>query len=427
MKIRGRRKRIILFFYLLCFGWTCFILWYGVKQEKMIQNILKYGNCTIFSKGIEASGILSWREAVSKWNLQDLFLGGDILEYCKEKVSIDQNAVLSEEMKDLIVSEMNEYEESSQEKKLNQKNGKQIKEVSKPIIEVFDNGSGDITKINTGSEENQNDQDEKAIRKNKITIAGLKKSYSRSLLLKKFYIMDSSTSIDNNVFQVKKLVNMDLRIQKSKEPQILIFHTHGASESFADSKAGKEEDSIIGVGTELAKQLSGKYGYQVIHDKTPYDRINGKIDRNKAYNNAYEGVSSILKKYPSIQVVIDLHRDGMGNRKKKVVTIDGKKTAQVMFFNGLSRNASGDIRYLKNNNLQGNLAFSLQLKMACMQHYDEFAKPIYLKSYRYNMHLKKRFTLIELGNENNTVAEEKNATIPLAKVIDEVLSGKSRK
>ena len=65
--------------------------------------------------------------------------------------------------------------------------------------------------------------------------------------------------------------------------------------------------------------------------------------------------------------------------------------------------------------------------MACMQHYEEFAKPIYLKSYRYNMHLRKRFTLIELGNENNTVAEEKNAVIPLARVIDEVLCGKSRK
>lgn len=427
MKIRGRRKRIILFFYLLCFGWTCFILWYGVKQEKMLESILEYGNQTLYLKGIEASGILSWRESISKWNFSGIFCGGDILEYCKKKVSGDDTSMLSDKMKELIASEMNEFEESNQEEKSENTDIKQTEGVSKPIIEVFDNGSGDITKINAGNSEMQKDQDEKVIRKNKMTIAALNKSYSRSLLLKKFYIMDSSTSIDNNIFQVKKLINMDLQIKKTKEPQILIFHTHGASESFVDSKKGKEEDSIIGVGTELAKELSGKYGYQVIHDKTPYDRIGGKIDRNKAYNNAYEGVSAILKKYPSIQVVIDLHRDGVGNRKKKVVTIGGKKTAQVMFFNGLSRNASGDITYLKNKNLQGNLAFSLQLKMACMQHYDEFAKPIYLKSYRYNMHLRKRFTLIELGNENNTVAEEKNATIPLAKVIDEVLSGKSGK
>lgn len=426
MKIRGRRKHIIVFFYLLCFGWTCFILWYGVKQEKMIQTMLKYGNQTLFSKGIDASGILSWNESISKRKFQELFFCGDLLEFCKEKIDMNQNAALSEEMKELIVSEMNANEKDNPEK-IAEKKELLTEEVTKPIIEVFDNGSGDITKINAGNSDMHKDQDDKVIRKNKMTIAALNKSYSRSLLLKKFYIMDSSTSIDNNIFQVKKLVHMDLRIKKTKEPQVLIFHTHGASESFVDSKKGKEEDSIIGVGTELAKELSEKYGYQVIHDKTPYDRIGGKIDRNKAYNNAYEGVNSILKKYPSIQVVIDLHRDGVGNRKKKVVTIGGKKTAQVMFFNGLSRNASGNIAYLKNKNLQGNLAFSLQLKMACMQHYEEFAKPIYLKSYRYNMHLRKRFTLIELGNENNTVAEEKNAVIPLARVIDEVLCGKSRK
>ena len=59
-----------------------------------------------------------------------------------------------------------------------------------------------------------------------------------------------------------------------------------------------------------------------------------------------------------------------------------------------------------------------------MERFQNFAKPVYLKGYRYNMHLKKRFTLIELGNENNTVEEAKNAMPPLALVIDAVLSGK---
>ena len=77
-----------------------------------------------------------------------------------------------------------------------------------------------------------------------------------------------------------------------------------------------------------------------------------------------------------------------------------------------------------NENLQGNLAFSLQLKMACMERFQNFARPVYLKSYRYNMHLRKRYTLIELGNENNTVQEAKNAALPIAMALDAVLQKK---
>ena len=131
-----------------------------------------------------------------------------------------------------------------------------------------------------------------------------------------------------------------------------------------------------------------------------------------------------MEKYPSIQIIIDLHRDGVGNAVKRTTRVGGKRTAQVMFFNGLSRSASGDIDYLHNDNLQANLAFSLQLKIECMKRFENFAKPVYLKGYRYNMHLRERYTLIELGNENNTVQEAKNAMEPLAMVLDAVLTGK---
>lgn len=299
-------------------------------------------------------------------------------------------------------------------------------------ITIFNNGSSDITSENQIDESVSKERDHlsevKSDSKDKLAsnlkkISRLESSNSRSYLLKNFYITDSSTSIDNNIFQVKKLLNMDLKMKKNSKPQILILHTHGASESFIDSRKGKQEDSIIGVGSCLAQILSEKYGYQVIHDKTEYDKINGKIDRNKAYNNAYNGLQKTLKKYPSIQVVIDLHRDGVGNSVKRTTIVDGKKTAQVMFFNGLSRNSSGDIAYLHNDNLQGNLAFSLQLKIASMKHFESFARPVYLKGYRYNMHVRQRYTLIELGNENNTVEEAKNAAAPIAMILNEVLSG----
>lgn len=108
-------------------------------------------------------------------------------------------------------------------------------------------------------------------------------------------------------------------MKKTSEPQIYIFHTHGASEHFIDSKPGDKSESVVGVGTYLADILEKKYGYQVIHDETEYDRINGKIDRNKAYNKAATGLKKALKENPSIQVVIDLHRDGVGNKVHRLI------------------------------------------------------------------------------------------------------------
>ena len=263
-----------------------------------------------------------------------------------------------------------------------------------------------------------------SLKENIKKVNTLKKGLNRNYLLKNFYIAASTTSNDNNVFNVKKLLSSDLRIKRnSNKPQILIFHTHGGSEAFCDSKSGVTAQSIVGVGTTLTYNLK-KYGYNVIHDTTKYDIINGRIDRNRAYNNAAEHVKKTLKKYPSIQVIIDLHRDGVGNKVHRTTVINGKRTAQVMFFNGLSRNRNGNIGYLYNPNLQYNLAFSLQLKLKCMENYNDFAKPVYLKGYRYNLHLRKRALLIELGNENNTLQEAKNAMPYLASVIDKVLSGK---
>lgn len=250
----------------------------------------------------------------------------------------------------------------------------------------------------------------------------LQRTKSLNYLLRNFYIVDSSTSINKKIFDVETLLNTELAMKKSSEPQIYIFHTHGASEHFIDSKPGDKSESVVGVGTYLTEILEKKYGYQVIHDETEYDRINGKIDRNKAYNKAAKGLKNTLKKYPSIQVVIDLHRDGVGNKVHRLTTINGKRTAQLMFFNGLSRNRKGEIKYLKNDNLQANLSFSLQMKLKCMELYPNLAKPVYLKSYRYNLHMRKRSLLIELGNENNTLQEAKNAMEPLAKVLNQVLS-----
>ena len=273
-------------------------------------------------------------------------------------------------------------------------------------------------------EKEQNEvENSQVLAQNKKMISNLKKTLSLDYLIKNFYIVDSTTSINKSVFNVEKLLKKKCTMKLNPDkPQILIYHTHGGSEAFVDSD-GSKKDSVVGTGAELARILTEEYGYNVIHDETCYDIINGRIERSKGYDKSLSGVKKTLKKYPSIEVVIDLHRDSASQHQKRVTTINGKKTAKIMFFNGLSRKASGEnISYLKNPNLQGNLAFSLQLEMKAMELYPDFMTKIYLKGYRYNLHLREKSLLIELGTDLNTVQEAKNAMEPLAEVLNEVLN-----
>ena len=253
------------------------------------------------------------------------------------------------------------------------------------------------------------------------TINTLESSRDYKYLINNFYIVDQSTYTTDKEFDVDKLLEKDLTISiNSEKPQVLIYHTH-ASEAFADSRKNKIEDTIVGVGERLTEILENQYGINVIHDTSVYDMMGGTFDRGtKAYDYSLKGVTKILQENPSIKVIIDLHRD---EGDKRVTKIDGKETAQIMLFNGLSRNANGDNKYIPNENLAVNLAFSLQLELQAMKEYPTLMKRIYLKSYRYNLHLLPRATLVELGTANNTVEEAKNAMEPFAKVIYQVLSG----
>ena len=130
-----------------------------------------------------------------------------------------------------------------------------------------------------------------------------------------------------------------------------------------------------------------------------------------------------MKENPTIEVVIDLHRDAVDSDRHLVTTINGKETAQIMFFNGLSRtNAAGDIAYLENPNREMNLAFSLQMQLAAATYYPGFTRPIYLKGYRYNMHYVPKSLLVEVGAQTNTFGEAKNAMEPLADLLYKVLT-----
>ena len=229
-----------------------------------------------------------------------------------------------------------------------------------------------------------------------------------------------------NELNGKVLLNTNLKLRKSDEPQILIYHTHG-SEAYRGSRKGRKSDTVIGVGDVLTKRLQQK-NIKVVHDRNIYDVKNGKEERSKAYNYAATAIEKNLKKYPSIQVVIDLHRDGVNESTKLVTRQNGKRMAQIMFFNGLSRTTkTGDIEYLYNPYIADNLAISFQMQLKAAEYYPGFTRRIYLKGYRYNMHYCPKTLLIEVGAQTNTLAEAKNAMVPLADLLNKVLTGQQQK
>ncbi|MDO5422625.1 MAG: stage II sporulation protein P [Eubacteriales bacterium] len=242
-------------------------------------------------------------------------------------------------------------------------------------------------------------------------------------LLNNYFILDVSTTIDETQLNYDTLTGKDLTIEKDPSvPQILIYHTH-SQEAFADSVEGDVSTTIVGVGSHLKDLLEEKYGYNVIHHTAVYDMIDGELDRNRAYELAEADISQLLADNPTIEVVIDLHRDGVDGQKF-VTEINGKPTARIMFFNGLSRTAlNGPVDYLPNPYIEDNLAFSFQLQLLAAQYYPGYTRNIYLQSLRYNLHLRPRSLLIEAGTQLNTVEEEYNAMEPLADILNQVLQG----
>ena len=180
-------------------------------------------------------------------------------------------------------------------------------------------------------------------------------------LIKHFYSVHTSTTAGRDLMNAKDLLSRDMTMKgDDSKPQILIYHTH-SQEAYKDSGPGQ---TVVGVGDYLTRLLEAK-GYNVYHDTSVYDLKNGQLDRSKAYNYALDGITNILQQNPSIEVVLDIHRDGVGENLHLVTQVDGRDTAQIMFFNGLSQTPEGPIEYLQNPYREDNLAFSLQMQLGC--------------------------------------------------------------
>lgn len=283
------------------------------------------------------------------------------------------------------------------------------------------------TETGTGFSENRDDQEQTV-----QAAAGVATNSSRQVtyareklndfdyLIQNFYQVDSTTTITGEQLNASTLLAKDMRLSHdASTPQILIYHTH-SQEGYADSTPGDSSETVVGVGDYLTKILTEQYGFNVIHHTGEYD----VGDRDHAYSKAGPALEEILAENPSIEVVIDLHRDGVPEDTKLVTTQNGVQMAQVMFFNGLSRTTSmGDIDYLYNPYLEDNLAISFQMQLKAAEYYPDFTRRIYLKGYRYNMHYCPKTLLIEVGAQTNTVDEAMNAMVPLADVLNKVLTG----
>ncbi len=253
-------------------------------------------------------------------------------------------------------------------------------------------------------------------------IAGLDKSQMLDFqyLLQKLYVVNSGCSVTEEVLNPRTLLSKNLTITHEAEGyEILVYHTH-SQEAFADSAAGDISHTVVGLGDYLTTLLQEK-GYRVLHHTGIYDMENGVLERDYAYDRALPVLEQILAENPSIQAVIDLHRDGVAEDVHLVADVNGEPTARLMFFNGMCRNETGERTDVTNPYREDNLAFSLQSALQLEAYYPGMLRVVYLKQSRYNQHLRSRSMLVEVGAQTNTVAEAYRTIPVLADILEKVL------
>ncbi len=221
------------------------------------------------------------------------------------------------------------------------------------------------------------------------------------------------------------LLTQELKLSFSQAgPQVLIIHTH-ATEAYAAEPGWEYEASdtlrtedtdynIVRVGTELASQLEA-LGIRTIHDTgiRDYPTYNG------SYTRTLSVIEDYLAEYPSIRIVIDLHRDAAENADGSAVavtsTIDGCSAAQLMFVVGTDEGG------LQHPNWQENLALAARLQALLNREYSGLCRQIDLRTERFNQHATFGSLLVEVGASGNTLAQALRSMQPLAEAIAAVI------
>ncbi len=239
-------------------------------------------------------------------------------------------------------------------------------------------------------------------------------------IIEKFISPYTAKNSYNNVYlknntelsvDIKSLLSSPLgfKIKKSEEPQVLIIHTH-TTETFMTedrdtytendvSRTNDEAKNMISIGKIFADTLNAA-GIKTVHDTTVHDfpKYSG------SYTRAAKTITSNLKKYPSIKIVLDIHRDAISSgdtdKVKLTTKIDGKKAAQVMLVMG---SQSGGVENFPGYKENLKLAVRFQQTMEAM--YPTLARSLSLTSKNYNESLTSGSMLLEIGTDANTLGE----------------------
>lgn len=236
-----------------------------------------------------------------------------------------------------------------------------------------------------------------------------------------------NTTQNHGEIDMAKYLNKKVQasIDKSK-PAVLIYHTH-TSETYElldrgfytnerSTRSENSSENMVRVGEEICKVLENN-GYKTIHDKTVYDEsVSG------AYTRARENISKILKENPSIQVVLDIHRDSIylkdGTRVKTVSQINGEKVAQIMLTTGCEDGNVTDFP-----NWEKNLTFALNLQQSLVREAPSLMRPLTLAGRKYNMDLVPCALHVEIGTDANTLTEAVNSANIFGEALSKLLKG----
>ena len=249
---------------------------------------------------------------------------------------------------------------------------------------------------------------------------GLKTEVQRSNVPNKYTTQYNGVKIKNEVKYklTEEILKPDITVKKDN---ILIYHTHSCesytpSEKYQYKKTGNfrttdKNYSVIRVGNELEAQLK-TYGYNVIHDESYHDYPS----YTGSYANSLKTITKLLDENKNTDIVIDLHRDAIGDSTyAPTVKIGEEYAAQLMFVIG------GNEGSIKHETWAQNLKFAIKVQEKANELYPGLFKPIILRGTTYNQHVTKAATIIEVGATGNTLDQTLVSMKYLAKVLSEVV------
>ena len=222
-------------------------------------------------------------------------------------------------------------------------------------------------------------------------------------------------------------LNADLPFtyENTDDPQVLIVHTH-ATESYMDEDLGYYYESfyprdtddnfnVVKVGDAIAYSLE-KSGVGVVHCKEHHD----EPQYLGAYDNSARSINNYIQQYPSIKIILDIHRDSIttdeGEKIKPTFVYDNKKAAQIMIMCG-----NDNYGYYDFPDWEQNMSLAVKLQSTAETKFPGMKRPLYSGNFMYNMNLAPGSLLIEVGTDANTLEEACNTGLMLGDVIADVL------